>query len=131
MQGVIGEPLAGFAAIGSWVVRRRTRGNIGSTCRRLRLAESVFFDQGADTNVIDNAFRIFFDAHHAGPSPDECMRGLHNFPRGHNRKSDLRSDSEPLTNHEVKALSRNIARPSQKRLELLGGRLRLDFNLKG
>ena len=131
MQGAIGGPLAGFAAIDSWAVRRRTRGNIGSTCRRFRLAESVFFDQGADTHAIDSAFRIFFDAHHAGPSPDECLRGSHNFPRGHNRKSDLRSYSEPLTNHEVKTLSRNIARPSQKRFELPRCRLRPDFNLKG
>src|SRR5258706_4532005 len=112
MPGAIGGLLAGFAAISSWAVRRRTPGNIGSTFRRFRLAESVFFDQGADTHAIDNAFRIFFDAHHAGPSPDECTRGLHNFPGGQNRKSDLRSYSEPLTNHEVKTLSSTIARPS-------------------
>src|SRR5256885_15726362 len=124
MQGAIGGLLAGFAAIDSWAVRRRTRGNIGSTCRRFRLAESVFFDQGADTRAIDNAFRIFSDAHHASPSLDECVRGLHNFPWGHNRKSERRSYSEPLTHHEEETLSRNIPRPSQKRFELPGYRLR-------
>ncbi len=97
---------------------------------RFRLAELVCFDQGADAHVIVTAFRNFFDTHHPSPPAYKCMGTL--FPGRHNRKSDFHSYTQPLADSEVKAMSRNIACPSQDWLELPEvGLVEPDFDLKG
>ena len=58
------------------------------------------------------------------------MGGLRRFPGGHDRKSNFHSYAEPLADLEVKPMSRNIARPSQDRLELFKVGLEPDFDLE-
>lgn len=56
---------------------------------------------------------------------------MRRLPWRHDRKLDFHSFAEPLVNPEVKTASRNIACPSQNRLELLEVGLEPDFYLKG
>jgi hypothetical protein len=88
-----------------------------STRRRFRLTELVCFDLGADAHLIGTAHRNFFDACHPSSPSDKFMCGF--FPGRHYRKSDFHSYTQlRRTDPEVKAMSRNIARPSQDWLEL-------------
>jgi hypothetical protein len=99
-----------------------------STRRRFRLAEPAAFDHSRDAHAIDTVLRNFFDAHHPSPPADKCMGAF--FQGRHNRKSDLHSYAEHQADPEVKAMSRNIACPTQDRLELLEVGLEPDFDLK-
>jgi len=92
------------------------------------LAEVVCLNHSADAHVIDTAFRGFFDTCYTGSPADKCVGA--SFPRGHNRKSDFRSYTQPLANPEVKATSGNIACPSKDWLEFPEAEIEPDFDRK-
>ena len=103
-------------------------GQIRLTPRRFGLAELVCFDHCADAHVVDTTIRNVFDAHHPSSPADKCVGGI--FPGRHDRKSDFHPYNQPLTDPEVKAVSRNIACPSKDWLGVLG-LVEPDFDLKG